>query len=85
MYQNAIGTAEDPQKAFMWFWRSAQAGWPQAMRMVGWCIENEYGIRGIGNIALEWYAKAADAGDEDAVRDIMRIKNSGSGGGEDAE
>ena len=38
--------------------------------MAGWCMENRYGIT---DPALEWYEKAAEAGNEAAVEAIHRL------------
>ena len=42
------------------------------MRMTGWCIENRYGVE---DAALEWYEKAAEAGDPEASAEAERIRN----------
>ena len=39
--------------------------------MTGWCIETRYGI---ADAALEWYEKAAAAGNEEAVKDAERVR-----------
>ena len=45
------------------------------MRMVGWCIENRYGI---DDPALDWYMRAAAAGDEGAKEDAARRQEQNS-------
>ena len=70
MYQAGFGTEENPELAYQWYRKAADAGDAGAMRMVGWCIENRYGIQ---NPALEWYERAADAGDEEAREAAERL------------
>ena len=75
MYQYAYGTEETPRMAYLWYRKAADSGFADAMRMVGWCIENHYGV---DDPALEWYLKAAEAGDPAAKTEIERIE-SGNG------
>ena len=75
MYQYAYGTEENPRMAYLWYRKAADSGFADAMRMVGWCIENHYGV---DDPALEWYLKAAEAGDPAAKTEIERIE-SGNG------
>ena len=75
MYQYAYGTEENPRMAYLWYRKAADNGFADAMRMVGWCIENHYGV---DDPALEWYLKAAEAGDPAAKTEIERIE-SGNG------
>ena len=70
MYQAGFGTEENPETAYQWYRKAADAGDAGAMRMVGWCIENRYGIT---DPALEWYERAADAGDADAREAAVRL------------
>lgn len=75
MYKEGIGTEEDPFKAYVCFRDAAEAGFVKGMYMVGWCVENRYGMDSMEKIALEWYARALVAGYEPALQDVERIKN----------
>ena len=70
MYQNGLGTPEDPEPAYAWYRRAADTGDGDALYMTGWCMENGYGV---GNPALEWYEKAAEAGSEEAAAALERL------------
>ena len=71
MYQYAYGTAENPEEAYRWYRRAADAGDPDAMSMTGACIESRYGIV---DPALDWYERAAAAGNENAAKDAERLR-----------
>ena len=75
MYQAGFGTEEDPELAYTWYRRAADIGDARSMRMVGWCIENRYGI---DDPALDWYMRAAAAGDEGAKEDAARRQEQNS-------
>ena len=75
MYQAGFGTEEDPELAYTWYRRAADIGDARSMRMVGWCIENGYGI---DDPALDWYMRAAAAGDEGAKEDAARRQEQNS-------
>ncbi len=77
MYQNAMGTEENPQEAYKWYRKVAETGDPDGMRQLAWCIENGYGV---GNLALEWYQRAAEAGSKRAAEDVERILAEQKGG-----
>ena len=65
MYQKGYGTAENPEQAYAWYRRAADAGDADAQYMTGWCLENRYGVE---DPALEWYARSALAGNENAAK-----------------
>ena len=72
MYQYGYGTAEDPRQAYEWYRAAADVGDSDGMYMVGWCLENGYGV---GDDALEWYLRAAEAGNEQAAEAVARLTN----------
>ena len=41
--------------------------------MTGWCLENGYGV---DDPALEWYTRAAEAGNGDAAAALTRLETS---------
>ena len=60
------GHDEDPEKAFLWFLRSAEAGNEQAMFNAGLFYAKGFGTDRDMYKAAEWMKKAAGLGDEDA-------------------
>ena len=62
-YQYGYGTKEDPEKAYYWYRKAADTGDADSAYMVGWCLENKFGVE---NPSLEWYEKAAALGNEKA-------------------
>ncbi|MBR5345041.1 MAG: SEL1-like repeat protein [Clostridia bacterium] len=70
-YQNGIGTEENPREAYLWYRRSAEEGNTEAMYKTGWCLENHYGVT---SEAEEWYQRAADLGQEDAIEALKRLQ-----------
>lgn len=71
MYRNGWGTEEDPAQALRWYRIAAEAGDADAMFMVGWCLENGYGTEGP---ALDWYLRAAEAGNSAAAEAVERMR-----------
>jgi len=72
MYQFGYGVEEDPEMAYYWYRKAADAGEGEAAYMVGWCTENNYGTK---DAALEWYKRAAELGWADAEADIERLSH----------
>lgn len=77
MYQEGIGTEKNPEQAYLCYRKAAEAGDPESMRMLAWCIENHYGT---GDLALEWYRRAAENGSEEAKKDVERLTGGGEAG-----
>jgi TPR repeat protein len=71
MYQNGYGIPENPEEAYRWYRKAAEAGDPDAMWMTGACIESRYGV---ADAALDWYERAAAAGNENAAKDAERLR-----------
>jgi TPR repeat protein len=69
MYQNGFGTEENPEMAYYWYRRAADAGDADGAYMSGWCLENGYGVT---DPAKEWYRKAAEGGNEKAAEALKR-------------
>ena len=70
MYQNGFGTEEDPESAYYWYRKAADAGDADGACMTGWCLENHYGVT---DPAVEWYEKAAEGGSEQAAEALKRL------------
>lgn len=66
MYLNGDEVDENPEKAYYWFVKSAEAGNDQAMFNVGLFTAKGFGTERDFAKAAEWMQKAADEGDEDA-------------------
>ncbi len=58
---------ENPEKAYYWFVKSAEAGNDQAMFNVGLFTAKGFGTNRDFGKAAEWMIKAAEAGDDDAA------------------
>ncbi|MGC7434373.1 tetratricopeptide repeat protein, partial [Xanthomonas citri pv. citri] len=58
----------------------AKAGDPKAMTMLGELYSNAMGIRRDYAKALEWYKRASDAGDREAMFAQAMMRMSGRGG-----
>ena len=65
-YEEAKGTAEDMNKSFKWYYKSAVQGNCAAMNNVGYCYETGEGVEQDQTKAFEWYEKSA----------LMGVRNS---------
>ena len=71
MYEVGKGVQNDPEQAYYWYRKAAEAGDARAAYMVDWCIENNFGTE---NAALEWYKRAVELGNVDAQADVDRLE-----------
>ncbi len=65
----ASGT-EDPEEAFRWYLRGAEAGSPGCMYVTGNNYLNGYGTEPDEAASFEWCLKAAQAGDADSMAQV---------------
>jgi hypothetical protein len=63
---------KDEEKAIECFLQAEEKGSPKAMFSLGCCYELGLGVEEDSEIALEWYRKAAELGDKDAMDKIGR-------------
>lgn len=63
---------KDEEKAIECFLQAEENGNPKAMFSLGCCYELGLGVEEDREIALEWYRKAAELGDKDAIDKIGR-------------
>ena len=63
---------KDEEKAIECFLQAEENGNPKAMFSLGCCYELGLGVEEDSEIALEWYRKAAELGDKDAIDKIGR-------------
>lgn len=78
MYAKGEGTPRDAQKAGELIERAARLEHLVAMRVYAHALEHgQLGFRADPGRAVEWYRKAADAGDERAMRRLMQAYANG--------
>lgn len=61
---------QDSRKAFEWYLKSAEAGYPGAMRSLSNMYQNGEGVERDPEKSLDWLIKAAEAEDETAMRKL---------------
>lgn len=66
---------ENPEKAYYWFVKSAEAGNPEAMFNAGLFTAKGYGTERDFEISSQWMKKAANEGDEDAKNWLEEFGN----------
>lgn len=85
IYQNGLGTAENPELALKLMQSSAELGYPIAqhglgfMYMQGECVEKN------AEKAVEWFQKAADQGLQGSLTTLAMMYEQGEGVEKDAE
>jgi len=79
LYANGRGVSFDLDEATQWLTKAADQNEFSAMTLLGWItLQQEDGESGIK--AMEWYQKAAEAGDVDAQCSIADLHISGTAG-----
>ncbi len=79
MYQNGLGTVENPEQAFKMMQASAEQGYPIAqhglgfMYMQGECVEKD------SKKAIEWFEKAAAQGLQGSLTTLAMMYEQGEG------
>lgn len=74
MYALGLGVAQDHERAFEWYLRSAMKGHPGAQSGVGWYYEVGLGMPAPDLVrAYMWYALSAIGGDPDAAISIEEV------------
>jgi len=85
MYQNGLGTVENPQQALKMMTASAEQGYPIAqhglgfMYMQGECVEKD------SQKAIEWFEKAAEQGLQGSLTTLAMMYEQGDGVEKDVE
>ena len=85
MYQNGLGTVENPKMAIKFMTLSAEQGYPLAMHglgfmyMQGECLEKD-SIK-----AVEWFEKAAEQGMQGSLTTLAMMYEQGDGVEKDTE
>jgi len=73
-------TREEHEQGFTWYSKSAEAGLPKAMYMLGYYLD---GVQGVAApdypAAAGWYRRAADAGDGAAANVLASMYTVGRG------
>ena len=70
MYQYGFGVPVNERQAYLWYRKAAETGDADSMVKTGWCTENHFGTE---NDALEWYLKAAELENEEAIEAVQRL------------
>jgi TPR repeat protein len=74
MYALGLGVAQDYERAFEWYLRSAMKGHPGAQSGVGWYYELGLGMPAPDLVrAYLWYALSTIGGDPDAAISIEEV------------
>lgn len=61
-------------QAFPWYVRAAEAGMPAAMNQLGLAYLRGEGVEENAELAKTWFQRAADAGDENALKNLEFVK-----------
>ena len=69
------GTAQNYSAARECFYRAAQADVADAQRRLGECYEHGYGTIASREEAITWYRKAAEQGDDNAIKALRRLSS----------
>ena len=73
----ALGSTHAKRKehdqAKEWFTKGAETGLPKAMFALGWCFDKGEGGAPDYPAAVDWYRRAADAGDADAAINLSTM------------
>lgn len=68
-----LGTKKDAMKAAEGYRYAAEAGHAGAQRCLGLCYRDGEGVRRNRRWARHWLAKAAEAGDKEAQRELKKL------------
>lgn len=66
------GDNKDEEQAIECFTSAEEQGNPRAKYYLGYCYEKGLGVEEDPELASEWYRKAAEAGDEDAIKKVEK-------------
>jgi TPR repeat protein len=61
-----MGVHGDPDQSFVWYYKAAAQGLPDAQYKIGFCLEKGMGTIRSDSEAVTWYRKAAEQGLVDA-------------------
>ena len=76
-YENGRGVRQDYSKAFEWFKKSANQGYPYAQFSMGYAYESGQGVRQNHTVAKEWYGKSCDNGNQDGCDYYRKLNEKG--------
>ncbi|WP_266169538.1 tetratricopeptide repeat protein [Dyella subtropica] len=79
LYLDSRGVIPDAAEALYWFQRSAHAGVPMAMNMLGRCHENGWGTLVDYPLAAVWYRRAAEQNLDWAIYNMAQMYANGRG------
>ncbi|SMB87378.1 hypothetical protein SAMN05660772_02735 [Pasteurella testudinis DSM 23072] len=78
-YYTGEGVAQDHKKAFEYYQRAAEGGYPTAMTQVGYMYRNGEGVKADVKKAAEWYQKAAEQDEPIALFNLGDLYENGTG------
>ena len=64
------GLSKDDAKAFEWYLRAGERGYPDAQYNVGWCYDNGVGTKEDPTKAVLWYRKSAENNFQSAIKNL---------------
>jgi TPR repeat protein len=79
LYDQGLGTQNDPALALLWYRTAAEAGSPLAANNLGYFFEYGLGVPQDDGAALAWYRKAAAAGLATAQNNLAIMHQLGRG------
>lgn len=79
IYNHGEGVKQDYSKAFEWYKKAANSGYPFAMYDIGKMYRYGNGVEQDYSKALKWYKKAANAGNATAMNNIGYMYDFGEG------
>ncbi len=85
LYENGIGTEQDPEKAIEFHKKAADLGNPISTHQLGWIYDRAKGVEQDFDIANYWYWKAISLGNTDSMYDIGYNYENGRGFEQDLE
>jgi hypothetical protein len=85
MHLDGVGIPLDAKRGLSWFERAARTGSPEAMNMVGRCLENGWGSAVDLEAAARWYRLSAEAAHDWGEYNYANMLFDGRGVGRDRE
>lgn len=73
-HEHAHGVAKDLAEAAKLYRQAAEKGWASGQKHYARVLENGLGVPAAPALAIEWYAKAANQGDAEAMQALTRLK-----------
>ena len=75
-YQYGIGVRRNPEEAYKWYWRAAEAGNVEGMLNLAYLFAHGIGVQEDMQMYETWLRKAAAAGSDKAISLLQMYKGS---------